>query len=103
MIGLGTWICEIDTMFFKGEVDFTIFDNNADYGFDIKVHGVDKLPEFEIKEIKEESENTLAVTATTGLLKGKDITVTLTFEGESVSGVVKVPLLGKIKFSGKKA
>ena len=34
MIGLGNWACKVNSMFFSGEVKFTISDNDGEYGFD---------------------------------------------------------------------
>ena len=30
MIGIGNWGCHVDTMFFKGDVKFTITDNGGE-------------------------------------------------------------------------
>ncbi len=35
MIGLGKWVCNVDSMFYRGEVFFTISDNNGQYAFDL--------------------------------------------------------------------
>ena len=50
MIGIGNWGCHVDTMFFKGDVKFTITDNGGEYGFELHMDG--PIPEFQIKEIK---------------------------------------------------
>ena len=34
MIGLGKWGCHVDTMFFSGDVELTVKDNNGEYDFD---------------------------------------------------------------------
>lgn len=95
MIGLGKWGCKVDTMFFEGEVKFEVIDNNGEYDFKLYVN--DSTPDFEVKSVTEENGDTIHGIGTTAFLPGKDIEVILTFEGDSFTGVVKVPFLGKIK------
>lgn len=57
------------------------------------------IPEFQIKEIKEENDDTLHAIANVEMLPGKDIDVALTFAGDTFNGVIKVPFLGKIKLN----
>ena len=45
MIGLGKWICHVDTMFFRGDAHLSLFDNNGEYGFDLS------LPDMSIPEV----------------------------------------------------
>ena len=97
MIGIGNWGCHVDTMFFKGDVKFTITDNGGEYGFEHHMDG--PIPEFQIKEIKEENDDTLHAIANVEMLPGKDIDVALTFAGDTFNGVIKVPFLGKIKLN----
>lgn len=100
MIGIGTWQCRVDTMFFKGDVKFKITDNNGQYGLEIIMDG--PVPKFEIKNIREEG-NTLRATGTVEMLPGKEIESELTFNGDTCEGALKVPMLGKIKLKdGKK-
>ena len=37
MIGLGKWACNVNTMFFSGEVKIKVFDNNGEYGFELDI------------------------------------------------------------------
>ena len=97
MIGMGNWGGHVDTMFFKGDVKFTITDNGGEYGFELHMDG--PIPEFQIKEIKEENDDTLHAIANVEMLPGKDIDVALTFAGDTFNGVIKVPFLGKIKLN----
>ena len=106
MIGIGNWGCHVDTMFFKGDVKFTITDNGGEYGFELHMDG--PIPEFQIKEIKEENDAyysqvmssvDLTAIANVEMLPGKDIDVALTFAGDTFNGVIKVPFLGKIKLN----
>ncbi len=102
MIGLGKWACHVDTMFFKGDVEMTISDNNGQYGFDLKLPGID-IPGYEIKELNEENGDTINAIVNVDMLPGKDISLILTFTDDTVNGLVKVPFLGKIKLKdGKK-
>jgi hypothetical protein len=101
MIGLGKWMCNVDTMFYRGEAFFTIKDDNGAYGWELEIPGID-VPEVEIFDIKEDG-NTLTATARVDLLPGKDIDLTATFEDETFEGLIKVPFIGKIKLkNGKK-
>lgn len=100
MIGIGTWVCRVDTMFFKGNVKFKITDNSGKYGLDIIMDG--PVPKFEIKSIKEDG-NTLRAIGAVEMLPGKEIESELTFNGDTFEGALKVPMLGKIKLKdGKK-
>lgn len=101
MIGLGTWQCSVDTMFFKGDATIRIFDNNGEYGLDLSIPDVD-IPEIEVKEVVEEG-NSLTATARISLLPGKDVQVYVEFEETTFDGYIKVPFIGKIKLkNGKK-
>lgn len=96
MIGLGKWACTVNTMFFSGEVKLKVFDNNGSYGFEIDLPGVD-VPDIEIKEVDENGDTINAVVGTS-LLPGKDINLTVTFDGDDFDGFVKIPFIGKVKF-----
>jgi len=104
MIGIGTWTCRIDTLFFKGEATIKIFDDNGEYGVELQIPDVD-IPEVEIIEIdaNEETREVDAV-ARISLLPGKDITCHFEFEGEDTfTGFLKIPFLGKVRLKdGKK-
>lgn len=95
MVGVGSWGCKVDTMFFEGEIKFDVIDNNGEYDFKLYVNNV--MPEFTVKSLTEENGDTLHGVGTASVLPNKDIEVILTFNGDSFSGVVKVPFLGKIK------
>jgi len=101
MIGLGTWQCGVDSMFFKGEVTFNIVDNNGEYGLDIEMSDKD-IPKFEVGKIVE-ADNTLTVTCQNSMLPGKDMTAFLEFNGDTFEGYTKIPFVGKVKYKdGKK-
>lgn len=96
MIGLGKWACNVNTMFFSGEVKINVFDDNGSYGFELDIPGIE-IPDITIKEVKEEGDTINAV-AQTSLLPGKDIELTITFDGDEFDGFLKIPFLGKVKF-----
>lgn len=100
MIGLGEWQFRIDTVFFKGNAEIVISDKGGKYDFDLKIENFD-LPDYTIKDFSE-SENTLTATVNTDLLKGKDIPISITFEGDTLTGTIKIPMLGKIKLKDGK-
>lgn len=94
MIGLGTWECRVSTMFYKGTARVKVFDNNGEYGFEIYV------PDFEVPDIKlisaEEDGNHVDAVVQVSLLPGKNINLSVDFDGDIITGFVKVPMLGKI-------
>ncbi len=96
MIGLGKWACSVNTMFFSGEVKIRVFDNNGSYGFELDIPDV-QVPDIDIKEIKEDGD-TLEAVVQTSLLPGKDIELTINFDGDEFDGFLKIPFLGKVKF-----
>ncbi|NLX93186.1 MAG: hypothetical protein GXZ02_04875 [Clostridiales bacterium] len=100
MIGLGKWICHVDTMFFRGDARIRLFDDNGKYGFELTLPDMD-IPEVVIKDVTEDG-NTLKAIANIDLLPGKDIDVTLTFDGDTFEGLLKVPFIGKIKLKDGK-
>jgi hypothetical protein len=96
MIGLGKWACTVNTMFFSGEVEIKVFDDNGKYGFELDLHDVD-IPDFDFKSIEEDDDSITAVVQTS-LLPGKDIEFYIEFDGDEFDGYVKIPILGKVKF-----
>ena len=100
MIGIGKWEASINTMFFRGTGRVTISDNNGQYDFKLEIIG-ENVPEFTVSEIVEDG-NTLRAVAESDMFKGKKIPVTATFDGHTVVGTAKLPLLGNIKLTGHK-
>ena len=102
MIGLGTWACTVNTMFYSGEVKVKIFDDNGNYGFKLDVPGV-TIPDITVEKVTEDGDTVEAVTRTS-LLPGKDIDISVTFDGDEFTGFVKIPFIGKIKLKdGRRA
>lgn len=96
MIGLGKWACSVNTMFFSGEVKINIFDNNGTYGFELDIPGI-QVPDITVKSV-EEDDDTVNAVVQTSLLPGKDIEMTVTFDGDEFDGFLKIPFIGKVKF-----
>mgnify|MGYP006051039915 FL=1 len=96
MIGLGKWACNVNTMFFSGEVKINIFDNNGAYGFEIDIPGI-QVPDVTVKSV-EEDDDTVNAVVETSLLPGKDIELTINFDGDEFDGFLKIPYIGKVKF-----
>ncbi|MBQ2848149.1 MAG: hypothetical protein IJO03_07075 [Clostridia bacterium] len=96
MIGLGKWACNVNTMFFSGEVKLDVFDNNGSYGFNVDIPGV-QIPDITVKSV-EEDDDTVNAVVETSLLPGKDIELTVTFDGDEFDGFLKIPFIGKVKF-----
>ena len=96
MIGLGKWACNVNTMFFSGEAKINVFDNNGTYGFELDVPDIN-IPAIDIKKV-EEDDDTINAVVQTDLLPGKDIELSITFDGDEFDGFLKIPFLGKIKF-----
>lgn len=101
MIGIGNWLAHVDTMFFKGDVTIKITDNNGEYGFDIDLPSDIDVPEFKIYDITEDGD-TLNAKASVEILQGKEIEISFTFDGDTASGFLKAPYIGKIKIKEAK-
>lgn len=94
MIGLGNWACDVNTMFFSGEVKVRIFDDGGAYGFELNVPGVE-IPDVTVVDVKEDG-NVLTATTQTSLLPGKNVEITAAFDGDAFEGTLKIPFMGKI-------
>ena len=100
MIGLGIWEFQVDTMFYKGKAILTITHDGA-YAIKVELPDMTSLV-IAVADITEDGD-TLNGTATTDMLKGKDIPCSVTFDGDEAEGVMKVPFIGKLKLkNGKK-
>ena len=100
MIGLGKWACSVNTMFFSGDVDFEIFDNNGEYGFNLNIPNI-KIPDIKVVDV-EEDDDTITATVQTSLLEGKDIVIVVTIDEDTFDGYIKVPMFGKVKLKNGK-
>jgi len=94
MLGIGTWEFPINTMFYMGKVQIDITDNNGEYGFALRVPG-QKLPPAEIRGVRE-NDNTLHIAARA---MNKSIALSITFDGDRASAIVKAPFVGMVKLN----
>jgi len=101
MLGLGTWQFEVDTMFYRGRVLLMVGEKDGEYDISIDIPGMD-VPDFKVVSIEAE-DNTVTGAAQTDLLRGKDIPFSITFDGDTAEGYLKVPFMGKFTMrDGKK-
>lgn len=102
MIGLGKWSGEIDTSLLRGSATVEIIDNNGDYDFSVSVPSLKKLPNFRVFDIKEEG-NRLSGKAEIDLMGKMIVDVCVEINGDTFTGYIKVPFMGKIEIkNGKK-
>ncbi len=94
MIGLGKWACTVDSMFFRGEVKLEIVEKDGSYDFELDLPGID-MPSYTIKSVEEDGNTIKAVVCVDTL--GKDAELTVDFDGDTFTGILKVPFIGKIK------
>jgi len=94
MLGLGTWQFFVDTMFYRGNVLLMVKDKDGEYDIGIDIPGVD-IPAFAVISLAAEGD-TINGIAQTDLLKGKDIPFSITFDGDTASGFMKIPFMGKL-------
>ncbi|MCL1951997.1 MAG: hypothetical protein FWF60_04135 [Oscillospiraceae bacterium] len=95
MLGLGTWEFNVDTMFYRGKVLLMVKEKDGGYDLGIDVPGLDSTPPFAVLSMEVDG-STVSGVAQTDLLKGKDIPFSVTFEGDTAAGFLKVPFMGKI-------
>ena len=96
MTRLGTWTCKIDSPLIKDKPLFTIFDNNGKYGikFRMRSYENDNLPVISA----EEDGNTLRLNVAADKFKpGAVASTELTFDNDSFTGFIRLPIMGKIK------
>ncbi|MBE6812432.1 MAG: hypothetical protein IKJ63_09750 [Clostridia bacterium] len=96
MIGIGKWLCKVNSMFYRGEVTLNIADNNGEYDITLEIDADFDMPDYKIYDVTTEG-NTVTAKAEVSLLPGKVVDVSFTIENDVLSGVLKVPFMGKIK------
>ena len=102
MIGLGKWAYNVNTVFITGLVTIGISDDNGAYK--VEVLGIETdadVPDFRFYDIVEEGD-TLKGKGEVSLLPGSSLEMSLTFDGDAMTGYLKVPYLGKIKIKDGK-
>ncbi|MCM1364242.1 MAG: hypothetical protein NC122_09795 [Faecalibacterium sp.] len=101
MIGIGKWEASINTFMFKAKGTAEIKDNNGEYEilFDLpeKFNGA-KIKYYDIREI---GDDTLTGKGEISLFPGKVAEGTFTFNGDKMSGTVKLPIMGGMEIKIK--
>ncbi len=98
MLGIGKWLCKVNSMFYRGEVTLNIADNNGEYDITIEIDADFDMPDYKIYDVVTEG-NTVTAKAEVSLLPGKVVDVSFTIENDVLTGVLKVPFMGKIKIT----
>ncbi len=98
MIGIGKWLCKVNSMFYRGDVTLNIADNNGEYDITLEIDMDFDMPDYKFYDVVTEG-NTVNGKAEVSLLPGKVIDVSFTIEDEVLTGVLKVPFMGKIKIT----
>lgn len=102
MIGLGKWTGEIHTSIISGNAIVEITDKNGEYDFNVTVPSLKKLPNFTVYDIKEKG-NQLSGKAEIDLMGKMKVDVCVEINGDTFTGYIKVPFLGKIEIkNGRK-
>lgn len=102
MIGLGKWTGDIETSVISGSAVVDIKNNNGEYDFSVSVPSVEKLPDFKVYDIYE-SGNCLSGKADISLMGKMTLDIAVEINGDTFTGYIKVPFLGKIEIkNGRK-
>ena len=103
MIGLGKWVIKVNTLFFKGDIVFEIKDNNGEY--DISFTPPEKFKNVGVRyyDIREEG-GALCGKGEISLLPGKVFEARATFNGDSMTSSIKLPVFGnkEMSFNGRR-
>lgn len=91
----GKWTGRVDTSVFKGSAIVEIFDNGGEYGFNVTVDALDKIPEFSVYDVVE-GENSLCGKAVINVFGGIKAEVKVIFDGDTFTGEIRVPILGTV-------
>ncbi|MBQ7689078.1 MAG: hypothetical protein IJT27_07680 [Clostridia bacterium] len=97
-IGIGTWAGKINLRLARGEVRFTIAeDDNGDYKIDVTLPGGLKSAKINFFNLVEEPDGkTISGEGNISVLPGKKLTGAFTFEEDTFTGELKAPVVGKI-------
>lgn len=93
MVGIGKWVGSVNTIVFKGDVTVEIKDKDGEYEIDFELP--EKFKNIEIRYYDVHAEgNTIKGKGEVTLLPGKEMEASVTFEGDTMTGVLKLPFLG---------
>lgn len=97
-IGIGSWAGKISVRIARGEVKFTIGeDENGDYKIDVALPGALKTAKIEFMNLVEEPDGkTISGEGKISVLPGRKLTGAFTFEEDTFTGEIKAPVVGKI-------
>lgn len=97
-IGIGSWAGKISLRIARGEVKFTIGeDENGDYKIDVTLPGALKTAKIKFMDIKEEEDGkTISGAGTISVLPGRKLQGSFTFEGDTFTGEIHGPVVGKV-------
>ena len=97
-IGIGSWAGKISLRLARGEVKFTIGeDANGDYKIDVELPGALKTAKIKFMDLKEEADGkTISGMGTISILPGRKLQGAFTFEGDTFTGEIHGPVVGKI-------
>lgn len=98
MLGIGKWLCKVNSMFYRGDVVVNIADKDGEYDITIEIDADFDMPDYKIYDVVTDG-NTVTAKAEVSLLPGKVVDVSFTIEEDNLTGVLKVPFMGKIKIT----
>ena len=100
-IGIGSWAGKINVRLARGEVQFTIGeDENGDYKIDVTLPGALRTAKIKFMNLKEEEDGkTLSGEGAISVLPGRKLTGAFTFEEDTFVGEIKAPVVGKIRIT----
>ena len=100
-IGIGSWAGKISVRLARGEVKFTIGeDENGDYKIDVALPGALKTAKIEFMNLVEEPDGkTISGEGKISVLPGRKMTGAFTFEEDTFTGEIKAPVVGKIRIT----
>jgi len=100
MLGLGTWNFSVDTMLYRGDAKIIIGEKDGEYDVAVEIPVMDDMPAFTFEDVQTEGDTiTGSAKVDMDMLRDRDIPFSLTFDGDSATGFLKVPFLGKIKLN----
>ncbi|MBR5409996.1 MAG: hypothetical protein IK104_04925 [Clostridia bacterium] len=100
-IGIGSWAGKISVRLARGEVKFTIGeDENGEYKIDVTLPGALRTAKIKFMDLKEEPDGkTISGFGTISVLPGRKLEGAFTFEENTFVGEIKAPVVGRIKIT----
>ena len=98
MVGLGKWAGKTTARLIRGEVKFTISDNNGEYKIDVELPGTLKDTKFDFHEVRAIDDKTLVGKGEISLVPGKVLEGKFIFDGDKMSGeITKIPVIRTVR------